>query len=302
MRLQHLLASLVGFVAIVVVAGACGGSDQADQVSLDYTESPINELLGIDIALRGGDLVELERRAEAGVVECMLGSGFEYVAIDFASQFEPESGAEDPDSRAYAETNGYGISIRPDFDAPAPRDIVNPNDEIRNQLSEPEQQAYQEALYGPAPPDDEPIPVEQRTGCVATAYADVYAARAELGVVEAFFGDFGSELAELENRFRSDPRFLELEEQWATCMANKGFPVAVREEIFVELDRRMSEVGPGLVQGEELPPEVLEQMDAVADWERAVAVADWDCTQPVQAEMRTLRYGYEALFLEESEL
>jgi hypothetical protein len=37
------------------------------------------------------------------------------------------------------------------------------------------------------------------------------------------------------------------------------------------------------------------------DLERSAAVADWDCTQSVQGEMQLLRYGYEALFLDEQQ-
>ena len=63
----------------------------------------------------------------------------------------------------------------------------------------------------------------------------------------------------------------------------------------------MSEVAPLLVGGEEPPPEVEQMMDDVRDWERHVALADWDCTQDVQDQMQTLRYGYEALFLDEQQ-
>jgi len=295
----------IGRIAVLVLAlfaSACSGSTAAsDQVSLSLTESPINDLLGIDIAMRSGDIVELEREAERGVVECMKQAGFEYQAVDFAGGLEPESGAEDPDSRGFAEANGYGISIRPVINAPAPEDVVDPNTELRAGLSTAELEAYQLALYGNAPPDDEPVPLDQRTGCVAEAYNNVYAARAELGNVEQFFGEFGPELAELEERFRSDPRFVELEDQWATCMVEQGFDVAVREEIFVELNRRMSDVSPLLAPGQEPSAEAQRAIDEVADWERSAAVADWDCTQPVRDEMASLRYGYEALFLQENE-
>lgn len=292
-------AATTAFVlAIMLLLGACGSDSDADRVSLELNESPINELLGIDIALRSGDLVQLERDAEAAIVECMLQSGFEYIAIDFASQFEPESGAENPDSRAYAEANGYGITIRPDFDAPAPQDLVDPNDAIRANLSPAELDEYRLALFGQAPAEDEPVNFEEQDGCVGQSYSEVYAAQAELGAVERFFGEFGEQLTDLENRFRSDPRFLELEQQWAACMADLGFPVATREEIFVELNRRMSDVA--FVAGEEPTSQVQAEMDAVSDWERQAAVADWDCTQPVQDDMATLRYGYEALFLDEN--
>jgi len=231
----------------------------------------------------------------------MKAVGFEYVAVDFASQFEPEAGAEDPESREYAELNGYGISIRPVIDLPKTEAFVDPNDELRSQLPEAELEAYSLALYGPTRPDGEPLAPEDRSGCVADAYDTVYAARAEFGAAEEFFGEFGAELAELEQRFRSDPRFIELEAEWSTCMAEQGFTVVVREEIFVQLNLRMSEVAPLLVGGEEPPPEVEQMMDDVRDWERHVALADWDCTQDVQDQMQTLRYGYEALFLDEQQ-
>jgi len=228
----------------------------------------------------------------------MLAAGFEYVPIDFAAQFEPETAAEDPDSRAYAEANGYGISISPAFTDIGPQDIDDPNDEIRAGLSEAELEAYELALFGEEPVDGEPVDASEQGGCVAEGYRRVYAAQAELGEVEQFFGEFGDELAELEQRFRSDPRFLELEERWASCMNERGFEVSAREDIFVELNRRMSEVAADLEPGREPSAEVEARMDEVRDWERSVAVAEWDCNQPVQDEMQALRYGYEALFID----
>ena len=288
------LGCMIAFAAV-----ACGSDDpyNADAVELTFEDSPINQMLGIDIALRAGDLVQLEREAEAGIAECMKREGFEYLPIDFAAQFGPSDGGADPDTRAYAEANGYGISIRP-FDAPAPDEIVDPNDEIRNQLSDAELQAYELALFGEPPAEGEAVSLEDQTGCFAEAYEEVFAAEAQLGSVERFFGEFGDELTELEDRFRADPRYLELESQWATCMSAAGFNVATREEIFVELNRRMSDVGAALEPGEEPSAEIEAQMDAVRDWERSVAVAEWDCNEPIEGELKRLRYGYEALFID----
>jgi len=288
-------------ISCLLLAACASDAPDNDRVSLSYNESPINELLGIDLALRSGDLVELERAAEQGIVECMKGVGFEYIAADFASLFEQETGAEDPYSREYAERNGYGISIRPPIDASSPQDVIDPNEEVRTQLSEDELAAYSLALYGESPPEGGVVVPQDRTGCVAESYDSVYAAQTELGAVEAFFGEFSDELTELEARFRSDPRFLELEDQWSTCMADQGFAAVYRNDIIVELNRRMSEVAPLIVGGQEPSAEVQELMDDVVDWERTAAVADWDCTQPVQGQMQTLRYGYEALFLDEQQ-
>ena len=292
-------AVTIGLACCLVLA-ACGSDDpyNSEAVSLTYDQSPINELLGIDIALRSGDLVELEREAERKIVECMTRSGFEYIAIDFAAQFATADGADDPDTRAYVEANGYGISIRPAFDEPALDELVDPNDAIVEQLSDAELEAYELALFGEAPVDDQPVAPEDRSGCVAEAYDKVYAAQAELGTVENFFGEFGPELSELEERFLSDPRFLEIEAAWATCMSEAGFDVASRNEIFIERDRRMSDVAVDLDPEQEPTPALEARMEAVREWERNVAVAEWDCNAPNEDELRSLRYGYEALFLE----
>jgi hypothetical protein len=57
-----------------------------------YNELPANELLGIELALHSGDLVEPERADEQGIVECVKGVGFEHAAANFALQLESVSG------------------------------------------------------------------------------------------------------------------------------------------------------------------------------------------------------------------
>lgn len=306
---RHGMAAAIGrcfraalLLAVVgLVASACGSDDAASEVSLDLSSSPISELLGLDIALRSDDVVALEAAAERGVQTCMQAAGFEYLPVDFASQLDEAVGFVDPESREYAERNGYGISIGPDVGPPNPDSIVDPNEGIRAALSATELASYQQALYGDSPDEDEQLTLADGTGCVAESYRTVYEAQAELGGVEEFFAEFAPELSDLEDRFRSDPRFVELEEQWAACMAEQGFEVATRQDIFVQLSEQMSQVtGPVLEPGEDPPAELQEQMDEVAEWERRAAVAEWDCNQPVDDEMQRLRYGYEALFLDEN--
>jgi hypothetical protein len=118
----------------------------------------------------------------------MKAQGFEYIAVDFAAQFDSDVGAVDPDSRAWAEINGYGVSVRPDFEAVDPEQFRDPNDEIRAELSEAELESYQLALYGEPPVEGEALLLEDRTGCVADSYRAVYSAQAQLGDVEDFFG------------------------------------------------------------------------------------------------------------------
>jgi len=288
-------------LAAALFVAACGGSDDtATEISLDYAESPINDLLGIDIEVRDGDLIALEHNAEVGVAECMKAAGFEYRPVDFSEQFGGGPGEVDTDSREFAELSGYGISTRP-LSAFDPAELADPNDDIRAGLSTAELEAYQQALYGNAPPDGEPISLADQDGCVAESYATLYEAEGQLQNVGQFFSDFADELTALEERLRSDPRFIELEEQWSACMNDQGYSVATREDIFVELQARMAEVGdPGIEPGEDPPVDWQEAADEVSAWERGAAVADWDCTTVVEDEMRALRYGYEALFLDEN--
>jgi hypothetical protein len=292
-------ARLVAVLVMGLFLAACGSDpSDVDRVSLSYSQSPINELLGFDVALREGDLIALEASAEQSVAECMKAAGFDYVPVDFA-QFDPE-GDGSTDTRAWAEQNGYGISVQPEQAIPTADEFDDPNIPIRQSLTSAELEVYQFALYGEQPAEDGSFDPANRTGCVAESYQGVVDARRELGAVGQFYSEFADELAALDDRFQADPRFLALEEQWATCMAESGFLVASRGEIFVELDRRMSEVGPLIVPGQDPSAEAQAAMDEVADWERQAAVTDWDCTEPVKSELQTLRYGYEALFVEEN--
>ena len=59
-----------------------------------------------------------------------------------------------------------------------PQDVVDPNDELRTQLSEGELTAYSRALDG----------------------------------------EFSNELMELENRFRSDSRLFDRKDRWSSCL------------------------------------------------------------------------------------
>ena len=285
---------VLGILAVVLVATSCGSDGDSSLPDTTLDSSPINDLLGIDITLRSDDLVELERAAERGVVECMAEAGFEYRPLDFAEQLG-RPGPADPDSREFAETSGYGIFASPDTAEIDPNDFVDPNDEIRAGLSPTELDAYQLALYGDAPVEGEQISLDERTGCVATSYRAVYDAEDDMERVEDFFNEFGVEFNEIEQRFRADPRYGELQEQWSDCMAEAGYQFATRDAVFIELNERANAAGPIESDG------ATATLDAVADWERAVATADWDCTQDVDEQLRRLRFGYEALFLQENE-
>ncbi|MFT4232565.1 MAG: hypothetical protein QM606_07310, partial [Leucobacter sp.] len=98
----------------------------------------------------------------------MAKEGFEYRPIDH-SGFGPAVGSEhqeevDTDSDGFIEQYGYGITDWPGAESledQVPEEFVNPNQEYLNSLTESERQAFQQALNGPMPSDEELATLEE---------------------------------------------------------------------------------------------------------------------------------------------
>jgi hypothetical protein len=130
-----------------------------------------------------------------------------------------------PTTREEVEAEGYGIQ--------APLEVrmfseetLTPNESYRDSLSPAAQELYDLALYGPDP--YAPVDPNATAGCLELTMGP----EQELTITaKTMFWSQYSELVlamtELAGaNIYSDPRIVEINHQWATCMKNKGYDLA----------------------------------------------------------------------------
>ena len=233
-------------VAALLLAG-CGGSGDAGTAAAASTsaepESPLSEYLS---AVYGGDLSpeEQERKAteemarqEELVAQCMQEEGFEYTpntaGISYGSSEDVEY---EPDDREWVAKYGYGAVNSPWNEQPQPTEeaMVDPNADYVSALSESEQAAFYEALYGPQPTEEEMAEQEaaaeegtaieydwQTAGCQGRAQHEV--SGDELYESEEFRPLFDA-MNEVYTDAETSPEIVALDGEWSACMDAAGEP------------------------------------------------------------------------------
>ena len=199
------------------------------------------------------------------IAACMAEYGFEYIPgiwVDHGStDFNWDALSAPFGSREFAETYGFGVAVdwtairQPLVDITGP----NPNEEIFDQLSPAEQSAYIDTLRGT---------------CASRAWEAVI-----FGDTDEFDG-IRQELDFFPSSVNNDPRVSALDRDWSTCMANFGYSGFEAPGVFL-LRQLWAEWEPDADQ------------EAFADWERAVAVADWDCQDQLDYEFARRRINVE---------
>lgn len=248
-----------------------------------------------------GPAPEAEHLAiEELVAQCMAGEGFEYVP---APAPELEGAVEVPDdlapgTLAYAESYGYGLlTLTPMGRATALAD--DPNLALTEEMTTAELDAYLTARWGTASTsaDEDSSNLTVNDGSqrgAADAGCQGWAERTYDATVFGTSADavarLRTEVTDLLDDAADDPRVRDREAQWATCMADAGYPdlaaVADTEDyVLAEMDRRVGEVQE---QVDAEAPEDWNQawdeainaaQDEVAELEVAVATADLRCQE-----------------------
>lgn len=238
------------------------------------------------------------------------------------------------DPEAFAQEWGYGITTMQDLNQvvtdpaePAgPAD--DPNHEYRESLSPAAQEEYQKALWGdweavePAEENGElemadPIDVG---GCHTEAQQAVHG----MGELEQEFSELWDAIAALEERVSEDPEVAEAEQAWSSCMAEAGYSgLSAVDDAREQVYERQSELfhiradpadqGDAAAQAEDgVEPEVLpspdfappeidpDELARVQDFEREIAVADFECQQDSELDriQQEVRFTLEEEFIE----
>lgn len=285
-RPRLILATAFG--GIVVLLSGCSGPVESAQ-----EETPLTPYMN---AVYGGDLSEEEQQArfdeqntqrEELTATCMTEEGFEYIPNTASSSLSFSSGEEwKPDDRDWVAQYGYGMIDYPGRDEPVDPEQVteDPNADYVQSLSESEQTAYWEALYGASPSEEELAEDGSyeydwtKGGCSGMAQHEVQDAD-PLATEE--FAALSESLNDFWNTMQDGPGFAELNSAWAACMDEAGQPgfteqVEAQQSINDEYNAMWENVteGPGPTPDS---PEMVE----LGEKEIALALIDLDCREDV---------------------
>lgn len=288
-------------------------------------------MLGIPVMDEGAFndfLIDVISEGERRTAECMLAEGFEYTPD--TPKVNGPSASGNTDSREYAEQVGFGIISgfeAETFDGTA---TPPPNQEYIASLSAGERDAYAIALFGAVPGEAGPGgEIEDEdfndgfpsagTGCKALAIA-------ELGEVFAVMEEFTPQAEEVFEQWDADVRQLDLNETWSQCMADAGYITSDREEAreliwprleelfdgegmfdedgFVEPQYDTNSIWSEFLSGSTfgphppMTPKGQALLDEIGEFERAVAVASFDCREPLRDAERELQLEYEQILVD----
>lgn len=156
--MKRLLTAALASTALVLAA--CSSTPEAageEDTPAAQDMGPLAEYMGwanFDDEASNAKNEEMQRKVEELTASCMKEEGFEYKPVSYENQVY-----EDPNAEAYkmwgtrefAEKYGYGIAMQratQDQMNQNPQEWVDPNQEYVEAMSESEQAAYYEALYG----------------------------------------------------------------------------------------------------------------------------------------------------------
>ena len=189
---------------------------------------------------------EEEAERQELIRTCMAEEGFDYTPVTPPEDSFQVWGPEDEEERV--RTQGFGVTTwygnEDQFDQGV--EWEDPNQEMIDAMSESEQTAYYEALWGSEEEQMEgaTTEVDPETGEEYQVF-EGWGAGCEGEASEAVYGDQSSadelwqelspEMDAMYERIQADPRVVEFEETWAACIAEAGFGYESREDMYNEV-------------------------------------------------------------------
>lgn len=301
-----------GYVAGIAVAGIAGLVLTGCSMLPGQDKERDHPLNGYFDALYTGEEYTQEKadeehaQREQFIAECMAKEGFEYTPTEnggmvvFSSDEESEedSGPE-WGSIEFAKQYGYGIVEWPgmndmiDENPDAGDDFgSDPNSEYVESLSESEQEAYYEALYGPPQEWDESMEDEDYVyeppteGCSNEAWASVNGDQ-EDPFSDPEFADLMESLNGYWEGVQEDPRMGELNEKWVACVSEEGITDltdrnSAQDTLQEEWNTITMELNENMGENDEWKEPSKEQKDEFQQREIKAAVADYTCADKLK--------------------
>jgi hypothetical protein len=293
--------AVVGTLALAGCSADGGGDGE-----LDPTKTPFAEYYEAIY----GDYDEKEQVAKQNEIEkltaaCMSAEGFEYLPVDQSQYGEMSSpdDLEDRETKEWVASNGYGMSQDPAEQEEVQDEFVDPNQDYVMGLSESEQTAYYEVLYGPQPSDEEIESGDyeydwKTSGCSGEAQHEVS------GVPVYENPEYKPLLDDMNGTYEKvlkDPVVMKLDAEWSSCMADAGYPDFEKKEDAINsasnaLNTFYESLGSGETEPAEPDPAKLAEL---REQEIDVALADFTCAEEIdyQDEYLKVQYATEKQFI-----
>jgi len=297
---SHFVAPVrVWILALLFLASCSSGEAQVEQSQSDRSTRPIHALLDIAADVEEVDFRALDRAVELSIQACMADAGFEYTP-----ELDIEYGDSAPvPATESAAVEGYGY-VR-DFEAnlgPITAAGTSPseNESRLAKMSAQEREAFEKTLWG-----DE----ASTLGCFDSATAQAYSIDPNLKA-DAFYQNFGSELADLYDQVEADQRLIDAGDARVRCLNQAGYGVDEIQEasdlVFERLDQLEPMIEMVLPDPQEppilqLPDDGLALLEEVRMFEIELAVTDINCSAAVDTVYDDLIAEYEQRFLDENQ-
>lgn len=272
-----------GLVAAVVVGlAACSPAEPGPE---DLGPLPLDAWIATNLP-DGASLNHADPAVEEAKARCMAEQGFTYVpargvevtSVEIAEPPGPARG-----TRAFAEHHGYGIAWQleeypPQDEEAAEPDPSDPNEQLRQAMSETELAAWTRALVGSMddPPDNDgpvaPVRAWEDWGCTGEALWEH--GRSHLAYVDPDWLEVSAEIDAAELAVSGHEDVLAARAQWRECMASEGFGEWSAPEL---VSSALWEESWVFLRGEDGEPLPEPDLTSLAERERAAALADWDC-------------------------
>lgn len=242
---RHSVTVLAFLALLFVGCGNTGGEGSSSTVDADGAET-LSEFLGFgdeDPEAAEARYRDEEAERQELIRSCMSEEGFDYIPVMPPEQSFQVFGPEGEEERVAEQ--GFGISTwygnEEEFSGP---DIewTDPNQDMVETMSESEQQAYYESLYGSEEEQMEgaTTEVDPETG-EEMVMMEGFGAGCEGEASEAIYGDqaqnelweeLGPAMETMYEQIQADPRVVEFNENWSTCMGEAGFEFASQEDMY----------------------------------------------------------------------
>lgn len=281
---------VIGVAAALLLAG-CAGPTGGEK--LDAEKSPLSKYFSAIYGNQDEDAwADQQKEVEELVAACMSDEGFEYIPVDqeqysFSDEDGPEWG-----TKEYVAENGYGMQQSEEqieeMNSQS-EEYVDPNQDYVATLSESEQAAYYEVLWGPGTPDEEmsedgSYEYDWTTaGCYGAAQHEV---EGDLPYDDDKYKSLFDDLQDMYEDLQKSPEAKKADKDWSDCMADAGEPgFKTKQDAVTEISDAINEIYEANPTGE------LDQTDdlkKLRERELELAMIDFECGKKVDYEQRTL--------------